>query len=210
MPHLPFGKPLHTAHFSAPCIADVIMWSVMLTFAQYSDRGSGACVPLWSGCRYRGVSRKKGKWEAKVMVDRKWAYRELFDSETEAAHAYDAAVWRLKPREAKSYVNFKERALAPAHAGVRKPRTAHRCGSPLLCSAGPLYQTVDSTCTWPPWSGPHLPAAMLATWLQLICHGSSRLIKSRHLHECIWPLLKEVWPTPCHLMVQDVSQHFSR
>ncbi len=30
-------------------------------------------------CRYRGVSKKKGKWEAKVMVNRRWAYRELFD-----------------------------------------------------------------------------------------------------------------------------------
>ena len=43
------------------------------------------------------------------MVNRKWAYRELFDSEEEAARAYDGAVWRLKPKEAKSYVNFKDR-----------------------------------------------------------------------------------------------------
>ena len=41
-----------------------------------------------------------------VMVNRKWAYRALFDSEDEAAHAYDAAVRRLKPREASSFVNF--------------------------------------------------------------------------------------------------------
>jgi hypothetical protein len=59
--------------------------------------------------RYRGVSKKKGRWEAKVMVNRKWAYRELFNSEEEAAVAYDAAVWRLKPKEAQSYVNFKAR-----------------------------------------------------------------------------------------------------
>ena len=25
------------------------------------------------------MSKKKGKWEAKVMVNRRWAYRELFD-----------------------------------------------------------------------------------------------------------------------------------
>ena len=74
------------------------------------------------------MSKKKGKWEAKVMVDRKWAYRELFDSETDAAAAYDAAVWRLKPREAKSYVNFKDRTLGPARAGVRKPCGQARCG----------------------------------------------------------------------------------
>lgn len=42
-----------------------------------------------------------------VMVNRKWAYRALFDSEDEAAHAYDAAVWRLKPKEASSFINFK-------------------------------------------------------------------------------------------------------
>lgn len=35
-------------------------------------------------CRFRGVSRKKGRWEAKVMVNRKWAYRELFNSEEAA------------------------------------------------------------------------------------------------------------------------------
>ena len=45
------------------------------------------------------------------MVNRKWAYRELFDSESEAAHAYDRAVWELKPKEAKSYVNFKDRCM---------------------------------------------------------------------------------------------------
>lgn len=42
------------------------------------------------------------------MVNRKWAYRALFESEAEAAHAYDAAVWRLKPKEATSFVNFKD------------------------------------------------------------------------------------------------------
>ena len=62
------------------------------------------------------MSKKKGRWEAKVMVNRKWAYRELFDCEREAARAYDAAVWRLKPGEARSYVNFKARVRAGAAA----------------------------------------------------------------------------------------------
>lgn len=34
--------------------------------------------------------------------------RELFDTETEAARAYDTALWRLKPREARNYANFKD------------------------------------------------------------------------------------------------------
>jgi hypothetical protein len=31
--------------------------------------------PMDKSSQYRGVSRKKGKWEAKVMLNRKWAYR---------------------------------------------------------------------------------------------------------------------------------------
>lgn len=76
--------------------------------------------------RYRGVSKKKGKWEAKVMVNRKWAYRELFDSEEEAARAYDDAVWRLKPKEAKSYINFKERYSAERMRTAGKPRQSRQ------------------------------------------------------------------------------------
>mmetsp|Transcript_39760 Transcript_39760/g.71370 ORF Transcript_39760/g.71370 Transcript_39760/m.71370 type:complete len:956 (-) Transcript_39760:110-2977(-) len=73
--------------------------------------------PMDKSSQYRGVSRKKGKWEAKVMLNRKWAYRELFDNELDAARAYDKAVWRLKPGEAKAYVNFKEEVPDAEHAG---------------------------------------------------------------------------------------------
>eukprot|EP00873_Tetraselmis_striata_P014322 jgi/Tetstr1/434586/TSEL_023677.t1 len=66
--------------------------------------------PMEKSSQYRGVSRKKDKWEAKVMLHRKWAYRELFDDELDAARAYDKAVWRLKPLEAKAYVNFMDEA----------------------------------------------------------------------------------------------------
>jgi hypothetical protein len=31
--------------------------------------------PMDKSSKYRGVSKKKGKWEAKVMLNRKWAYR---------------------------------------------------------------------------------------------------------------------------------------
>mmetsp|Transcript_5700 Transcript_5700/g.16280 ORF Transcript_5700/g.16280 Transcript_5700/m.16280 type:complete len:1043 (+) Transcript_5700:218-3346(+) len=67
--------------------------------------------PMQKSSRFRGVSRKKLKWEAKVMVQRKWAYRELFSTEEAAARAYDAAVWALKPPEvAQAFVNFKDSA----------------------------------------------------------------------------------------------------
>ena len=56
------------------------------------------------------------------MVNRKWAYRELFDSEEEAARAYDDAVWRLKPKEAKSYINFKERFNGGRAGRLHRPR----------------------------------------------------------------------------------------
>lgn len=57
-------------------------------------------------CRYRGVSKKKGKWEAKVMVNRKWKFRAIFLNEIEAALAYDEAVREHKPDVANSFVNF--------------------------------------------------------------------------------------------------------
>lgn len=61
------------------------------------------------------------------MVDRKWAYRELFDRELDAAHAYDAAVMRLKPREAAAFVNFEE-SLPPhmKRASSTPPRDTHQ------------------------------------------------------------------------------------
>lgn len=31
--------------------------------------------PMDKSSKFRGVSKKKGKWEAKVMLNRKWAYR---------------------------------------------------------------------------------------------------------------------------------------
>ncbi|KAK9800343.1 hypothetical protein WJX73_006496 [Symbiochloris irregularis] len=67
--------------------------------------------PMDKSSRYRGVSRKKGRWEAKVMVDRRWAFRDLYDSETEAAQAYDDALWKLKPEFASSYANFRDGEL---------------------------------------------------------------------------------------------------
>lgn len=93
---------------------------------------------LWY--RFRGVSKKKGKWEAKVMVNRKWAYRELFDSEEEAARAYDGAVWRLKPKEAKSYVNFKERPGQGSTKLAKAARAVERAQAKSVPAFAPVYK----------------------------------------------------------------------
>ena len=80
------------------------------------------------------------------MVNRKWAYRELFDSEEEAARAYDDAVWRLKPKEAKSYINFKERYSGERAPGGRLHRP--RQLSSLRCfKASARDYTLWDTCT---------------------------------------------------------------
>ncbi|KAK9816835.1 hypothetical protein WJX72_005692 [[Myrmecia] bisecta] len=99
--------------------------------------------PMDKSSRYRGVSKKKGKWEAKVMVNRKWAYRELFDSEEEAARAYDQAVWRLKPKEAKSYVNFKDKPNG-------RQRRSERAQSSRTTSSSDVHSSPSSSRSLPP------------------------------------------------------------
>jgi uncharacterized protein YfiM (DUF2279 family) len=56
--------------------------------------------------RYRGVSwhRKAGKWQATTKSNRRLVYLGLFDSEADAARAYDSAVRRLRGDRAK--LNF--------------------------------------------------------------------------------------------------------
>lgn len=79
--------------------------------------------PMQKSSKFRGVSRKKNKWEAKVMVQRKWAYRELFSTEEEAARGYDAAVWSLKPPDvALAFVNFKDRGINSAFCSAMSHR----------------------------------------------------------------------------------------
>ena len=75
------------------------------------------------------------------MVNRKWAYRELFDSEEEAARAYDGAVWRLKPKEAKSYVNFKERPGQGSTKLAKAARAVERAQAKSVSTFVP-FQTI--------------------------------------------------------------------
>ena len=78
------------------------------------------------------------------MVNRKWAYRELFDSEEEAARAYDDAVWRLKPKEAKSYINFKERYSGERAPGGRLHRPRQLAN--LRCIAALMSDNSYASC----------------------------------------------------------------
>ncbi len=79
------------------------------------------------------------------MVNRKWAYRELFDSEEEAARAYDGAVWRLKPKEAKSYVNFKERPGQASTKLAKAARLIERAQNKCVLSTLSFVSHFDST-----------------------------------------------------------------
>uniref|UniRef100_A0A061RJJ8 Ethylene-responsive transcription factor rap2-7-like n=2 Tax=Tetraselmis sp. GSL018 TaxID=582737 RepID=A0A061RJJ8_9CHLO len=94
-------------NFPASDYRDVPLMDVSTVSREDLQRSLGV-KPMDKSSRFRGVSRKKGKWEAKVMLNRKWVFRELFDDEEEAALAYDRAVRHFKPQEAKAYVNFKE------------------------------------------------------------------------------------------------------
>ena len=80
------------------------------------------------------------------MVNRKWAYRELFDSEEEAARAYDGAVWRLKPKEAKSYVNFKERPGQGSTKLAKAARAVERAQAKSVPAFVPVYQISCMIC----------------------------------------------------------------
>ncbi|CAD7696688.1 unnamed protein product [Ostreobium quekettii] len=125
--------------------------------------------PMNKSSRFRGVSKKKGKWEAKVMVNRKWAYRELFDTELEAAQAYDAAVWNLKPREARSYVNFKESCPPEVQAYLRAlelEESGHSDAllAPVIKGEGPSTMTRSYSNTAPGVGSPI--ASLNPEWLR--------------------------------------------
>lgn len=90
--------------------------------------------PMTKSSRFRGVSKKKAKWEARVMVGRRWAFRALFDCEESAARAYDAAVWRLKPSSAKAFVNFpEERPSSRAAAKAQQQQQQQARGAGQEC-----------------------------------------------------------------------------
>lgn len=94
-------------------------------------------------CSYRGVSKKKGKWEAKVMVNRKWVYRQLFENEKEAALAYDREVRKRKPAVANSFVNFSEKGDLIPRDEDGKVKSALKEKRPPLAKA-PKQQAVSS------------------------------------------------------------------
>lgn len=69
-------------------------------------------APIQQSSCYRGVSRRKNRWEACLKVDKVRVFRGIFDTEDEAARAYDAAAREHLGNGAR--LNFPDEAVTPA------------------------------------------------------------------------------------------------
>eukprot|EP00884_Botryococcus_braunii_P012054 jgi/Botrbrau1/2084/Bobra.0047s0045.1 len=122
---------------------------------------------------FRGVSRKKHKWEAKVMVNRRWVYRELFSDERAAAHAYDKAVKKWKPDSYHNYINF------PDEPGT-SPAPTSKNGRQVPISKGQHSKTGASSRTPTPLS--QKKSARLSSLEHPTPPPSHNYSPSRHFH----------------------------
>jgi hypothetical protein len=61
-------------------------------------------LPRGGISRYKGVSRNREKWQARIKVDGKQSHLGIFTDEEDAARAYDAAARELFGEFA--YLNF--------------------------------------------------------------------------------------------------------
>jgi hypothetical protein len=80
----------------------------------------------------------------------------MFDTEMEAARAYDAALWRLKPREARNYANLKD-TCPPDVSELLATLEKVSWGSGELC-AQPLRALRHVLC----WPVSHCCAVLIA------------------------------------------------
>uniref|UniRef100_A0A061QWI6 Ap2-like protein n=1 Tax=Tetraselmis sp. GSL018 TaxID=582737 RepID=A0A061QWI6_9CHLO len=117
--------------------------------------------PIHKTSRYNGVSKKRGKWVAKVMIDKKLVYHASFEDEKEAALAYDSAVRRLKPSKAHAYVNFSESTSSAAE----KPSQAANPSDPMQCNRG-MMVSPGMAGMGQPVPGMSLPHDMCVPWSQ--------------------------------------------
>lgn len=105
-----------------------------------------------------------------VMVNRKWAFRALYDNEDEAARAYDNAVRRLKPNEASSYVNFKDHTGARRTPATKVRKSGHRCPSPPSPNLLYLASIACYACRGPGWE------CNAWTWVGSLSSGKFRTV----------------------------------
>ncbi|MEN6424184.1 MAG: AP2 domain-containing protein [Phycisphaerales bacterium] len=82
--------------------------------------------PIGCSSRFKGVSydRKTGKWKAGIRSSRKQIYLGIFDTEEEAARAYDAKAVELFGEFAR--LNFPEEWPAKRRARVRRRKNARK------------------------------------------------------------------------------------
>ena len=64
------------------------------------------------GSRFRGVSRNGGKWQVLIMINRQKTYVGNYDTEEEAARAYDEVA--IKYHKEKARTNFKYEGVCQA------------------------------------------------------------------------------------------------
>lgn len=64
------------------------------------------------GSKYRGVSRNGGKWQVLIMINRQKTYVGNYDTEEEAARAYDEVA--IKFHKDKARTNFEYEGVCQA------------------------------------------------------------------------------------------------